>query len=178
MYVFVIITVPGADSNNDAVAVTGFSHRMSPLTITDSSPDRDIITIENTLAEQPVESSPAHHYDLPSELISADNIHRMPWTESPRQKNYINMHTAPSSMSVGSMSQLQISKTYDSPSELGTVRVHDFYSAGYLLNNDYFTMQTPLLRHHGGTVKNPLYQVGWLVEVDTVMIRCMAVLQY
>ena len=122
MYVFVIIPVPGGDSKNDVVAVTGFSHRMSPLTITtDSSPDRDIITIENTLAE-PLESSPAHHYDLPSELISADNIHRMPWTESPRQKNYINMHTAASSMSVGSMSQM--SKTYDSASELGTVSVH------------------------------------------------------
>jgi hypothetical protein len=112
--------VPGSDNKSDGVAVTGFTHRMSPLTLTDSSPDRDIITIENTLAE-PLESSPMHHYDLPSELISADNIHRMAWTDSPRQKNYINMHSAASStcMSMGSISQS--SKTYDSPSELGTV---------------------------------------------------------
>lgn len=98
------------------MAVTAFSPRMSPQ-FTDPSPDEDIITIENTLAE-PLES-PMHHYDLPSELISADNIHRIPWTEVPRQKkNYINMHTAASSVS-GSMSQ--ISKTYDSAPELGTV---------------------------------------------------------
>ena len=89
---------------------------MSQLTNTTTT-DRDIITIENTLAD-PLES-PNHHYDLPSELITADKIHHMPWSDVPRQMNYINMQTAASSVSGGSMSQ--ISKTYDSPSELGTV---------------------------------------------------------
>ena len=116
--------VPGADSKSDGVAVMAFSHRMSQLQSIDSSPERDIITIENTLAEP--SESPMHHYDLPSELISADNIHRMPWTDVARQKNYINMQTAASSVSGGSISQL--SKTYDSASELGTVSVHDSFT--------------------------------------------------
>lgn len=119
---FIIHVVPGTDSKSGGVAVTGFSHRMSQLTV--SSTDRDIITIENTLAD-PLES-PNHHYDLPSELITADNIHRMPWTDAPRQKNYVNMHTAASSVSGGSISQ--ISKTYDSAPELGTVSVHHFFT--------------------------------------------------
>ena len=146
--------VPGADGKNNGVAVTAFSPRMSNFI--DPSPDKDIITIENTLAD-PSESL-MHHYDLPSELISADNIHRMPWTDMPRQKNYVNMHTAASSVS-GSISQ--ISKTYDSAPELGTVRV---YYLKYCSHNEYyyFMMQTPLLKRHGGTVKNPLYQVRQL----------------
>ena len=106
-------TVPGTDSKLKGVAVTAFSSRLSQ--IVDPNSNNDIITIENTLAE-PAES-PMHHYDLPSQLISSTNIHRLPWMDVPRE-SYVSMQTVTSSVS-GSVSQ--ISKTYDSAPELGTV---------------------------------------------------------
>ena len=97
--------------NGDAI-VTKVSPRLSQF-----SESRDVITIENVIAD-PSESP--HHYDLPSELNHGRaGIHRMQWTDVPStQGSYIPMQSSASSVS-GSVSQ--ISRVYDSATELGTV---------------------------------------------------------
>ena len=97
--------------NGDAI-VTRVSPRLSQF-----SENKDVITIENITADQ---SEPPHHYDLPSELYhSHAGIHRMQWTNVPStQGSYIPTQSSASSMN-GSVSQ--ISRVYDSATELGNV---------------------------------------------------------
>lgn len=95
----------------DAI-VTRFSPRLSQF-----SESKDVITIENVIADP---SEPPHHYDLPSELNKdRPAIHRMQWTDVPSiQDSYLHMQSSVSSVN-GSVSQM--SRVYDSATELGTV---------------------------------------------------------
>lgn len=130
------LTVPGLKTKQESVAVTGFTQRRTSEMQMVDSPETDIITIENTLAEHL--ESPMHHYDLPSELASAGNIHHMPWTNLPREK-YVNIFTDGSPLSE---SHGQLSKTYDSARELGTVSRSFTQSTAYPLNERLPTIMT------------------------------------
>lgn len=82
----------------------------------DTGSKDNVITIENMMAD-PTEFQ-HHHYDMPSELTRGQLTRNVPRSDATRD-NYVSMQTASSSVN-GSVSQL--SKIYDSASELGTVR--------------------------------------------------------
>lgn len=96
--------------------MTKFSPRMSHLVESDGS-RKNVITLENPMAD-PADFT-SHHYDLPTELIHDHrSANRMNFVNNMSRDSFTTMNTVTSSMS-DSVSQM--SKTYDSAPELGTV---------------------------------------------------------
>ena len=101
------------DDKNSDISMMKISPRMSRM-LGDNHARQDIITFDNPMADP---ADFAHHYDLPSELNHGRTTH-LGVLSNGRKESYVSMQTMASSIS-GSVSQM--SKTYDSAPELGTV---------------------------------------------------------